>query len=66
MDEFIYPLDFLVLETQSVFNPEAQISVTVGRPFLDTSNALINCSNGILKLSFENMTVDVNNFNLQR
>ncbi|XP_073049540.1 uncharacterized protein [Primulina eburnea] len=35
-----------------------------GRPFLATSNALINCRNGIMKLSFDNMTLELNVFNL--
>ena len=64
--EFIYPVDFVVLETESVANSEIQIPVILGRPFLATSNALINCRNGMLKLSFGNMTVELNIFNLQR
>ena len=35
----------------------------LGRPFLATSNALINCRNGVLKLSFGNMTLELNIFN---
>ncbi|XP_020269345.1 uncharacterized protein LOC109844641 [Asparagus officinalis] len=38
----------------------------LGRPFLATSNALINCRTGQMKLSFGNMTVDLNIFNLGR
>ena len=64
--EFIYPVDFVVLETESVANPDAQILVILGRPFLVTSNALINYRNGMLKLSFGNMTIELNIFNLQR
>jgi len=40
------------------------IRVILGRPFLPTSNALINCRNGMMKLSFGNMTLDLNIFNL--
>ena len=32
-------------------------------PLLATSNSLINCRNGIIKLSFGNMTLDLNIFN---
>ncbi|XP_073304121.1 uncharacterized protein [Primulina huaijiensis] len=39
-------------------------STPKGRPFLATSNALINCRNGIMKLSFGNMTLELNVFNL--
>ncbi|XP_073133296.1 uncharacterized protein [Henckelia pumila] len=41
-----------------------EIPVILGRPFLATSNALINCRNGIMKLSFGNMTLELNVFNL--
>ncbi|KAM6556416.1 hypothetical protein CsatB_003435 [Cannabis sativa] len=36
------------------------------RPFLATSNAIINCRNGVLKLSFGNMTVELNVFNVAK
>jgi len=51
VDKFIYPVDFVFLDTQPV---EAcnSIPVILGRPFLGTSNALINCRNGQMKLSF--------------
>jgi len=38
----------------------------LGRPFLATSNALINCHSGLMKLMFRNMTVDLDIFNLER
>jgi len=38
--------------------------VILGRPFLATSNALINCRNGLMKLSFGNMTLEMNIFNI--
>jgi len=48
--EFMCFVDFVVLETESIGNPEAQIPVILARPFLATSNALINCRNGMMKL----------------
>ena len=39
------------------------MSMILGRPFLATSNALINCRSGVLKLSFRNMTLELNIFN---
>ena len=63
--EFIFPVDFVVLETAPVENPRGQIPVILGRPFLATSNALINCRSGLMKLTFGNMTVDLNIFNLE-
>jgi len=63
IDKFIYLVDFIVLDTQPV---EAcnSFPVILGRPFLATSNALINCRNGLMKLSFGNMTLEMNIFNI--
>jgi hypothetical protein len=63
VDKFIYTVDFVVLDAQPV---EAcnSIPVILGRPFLTTSNALINCRNGLMKLSFGNMTLEMNVFNI--
>jgi len=63
--EFIFLVDFIVLETTPVSNPRRQIPVILRRPFLATSNALINCRSGLMKLTFDNMTVDLNIFNLK-
>ena len=62
-DKFIYPMDFVVLDTQPV---EAcnSISVILGRSFLATYNTLINCRNRLIKLSFGNMTLEMNVFNI--
>ena len=63
VDKFFYPVDFVVLDTQPV---EAcnSIPVILGRSFLATSNALINCRNRLMKLSFGNMTLEINIFNI--
>lgn len=61
--EFYFPVDFIVLETQPVSSTKGQIPVILGRPFLATSNAIINCRNGSMKMSFGNMTADLNIFN---
>ena len=65
VNKFIYPIDFVVLDTQPV---EAcnSIPVILGRPFLATYNALINCRNGPMKLSFGNMTLEMNIFNIYK
>ena len=65
VNEFIRPVDFVILETAPVENPRGQIPLILGRPFLATSNALINCRSGLMmKLTFDNMTIDLNIFNL--
>ena len=40
------------------------VPIIFGRPFLTTTNPLINCRNGLMQLSFGNMTVEMNVFNL--
>ena len=65
VSNFIYPVDFVILETEPVINPKGHIPIILGRPFLATTNALINYRNGLMKLSFENMTIDLNIFNLE-
>ena len=64
VDKFYFPVDFIVLDTHPVADPHAQIPVILGRPFLATSNALINCRNGKMTLSFGNMTLELNVFDL--
>jgi len=63
VDKFIYPVDFIVLDTQLV---EAcnSFPVILGHQFLATSNALINCRNDLIKLSFGNMTLEMNISNI--
>ncbi|XP_011006379.1 PREDICTED: uncharacterized protein LOC105112382 [Populus euphratica] len=63
VDKFIYPVDFIVLDTKPV---EAcnSFPINLGHSFLATSNALINYRNGLMKLSFRNMTLEMNIFNI--
>ena len=63
VDKFYFPVDFIILDMHPVSNANSQISVILGRPFLATSNALINFRSGVLKLSFGNMTLELNIFN---
>ena len=64
IDKFYYPVDFLVLETESVVHANSKIPIILGRPFLATANAFINYRNGLMKLSFGHMTLEVNIFNI--
>ena len=52
------------METEPIANECKQIPVILGRPFLATVNALINCRNGLMNLSFGNMIVELNVFNM--
>jgi hypothetical protein len=40
--------------------------VILGRPFLATANTLINCRTGVMKISFRNMTVELNIFHIRK
>jgi hypothetical protein len=66
VDKFYFPVDFIVLDTKPVAPSSIDVPVILGRPFLATSNALINCRNGIIKLTFGNMTVELNIFNIYK
>jgi hypothetical protein len=68
VDKFYFPMDFIVLDTEpvQVIGTEVPvIPVILGRPFLATTNALINCRSGVVKISFGNMTVELNIFTLE-
>ena len=43
VDKFYFPVDFLVLDMEPVHEPTRHIPVILGRPFLATAHACINC-----------------------
>ncbi|RVW18547.1 Retrovirus-related Pol polyprotein from transposon 297 [Vitis vinifera] len=43
VDNFYYPIDFIVLDTEPVVKEANLVPIILGRPFLATSNAIINC-----------------------
>jgi hypothetical protein len=63
VDKFYLPMDFIVLDTEPVPNPDKMIPVILGRPFLATANACINCRTRIMEIAFRNMKVKLNIFN---
>ena len=64
VDKFYFPVDFVVIVTQPVVNQGTQFPVILGRPFLATANSIIHCRGGLMTLSFGNMTVNLNIFNV--
>ena len=64
IDKFYYPVDFVVLDTEPSSNEPNHVPIILGRPFLATANAIINCRNGIMQLTFGNMTLELNIFHL--
>ena len=64
VDKFYYRVDFVVLDTKPVAIGPNHVSIILGRPFLATSNAIINFWNGVMQLTFGNMTLELNIFHL--
>nr|CAN67576.1 hypothetical protein VITISV_025810 [Vitis vinifera] len=66
VDNFYYPVDFIVLDTDPTVNEANLVPIILGRSFLATSNAIINCRNGLMQLTFGNMTLDLNIFYMSK
>ena len=48
VDNFIFPVDFVVMDTELVSNTNVQILVIFGRPFLTTIDATIKVWSGVM------------------
>ena len=66
IDKFYYPIDFLVLDIPSIVDMESKVPLILENPFLTIANALINYRNGLMKLSFENKTLEVKIFHVNK
>ena len=66
VDKFYYPVDFVVLDTEPVAAGANYVPIILGRPFLATSNAIINYRNGVMQHTFGNMTLELNIFHLSK
>ena len=64
IDKFYYLVDFVVLDTEPIANEPNHVPIILGIPFLATANAIINCRNGVMQLTFGNMTLEFNIFHL--
>ena len=64
VDKFYYPVDFVVLDTEPIASGPNHVPIILGIPFLATANAIINCRNGVMQLTFGNMTLELNIFHL--
>ena len=64
INNFYYPIDFVVLDSAPSSNEPNHVPIILGRPFLATANAIINCRNGLMQLTFGDMTLELNIFNL--
>ena len=73
VDKFNFPVDFIVIDTQLIQDSRRRILIILGRPFLATADAHIQCrtgnmqlSFGNMQLSFGNMTIELNIFNIAK
>jgi hypothetical protein len=66
VDKFYYPMDFIVLDTSPTVNMEIQVPIILGRLVLSKADTLINCRTGVMKISFRNMIVKLNIFDISR
>ena len=66
VERFYYPVDFVVLNTEPVAVGANHVPIILGRPFLATSNSIINFRNGVMQLTFGNMTLELNIFHLSK
>ncbi|RVW83432.1 hypothetical protein CK203_051740 [Vitis vinifera] len=66
VDNFYYPVDFVVLDTDPLVKEANYVPIILGRPFLATLNAIINCRNGLMQLTFGNMTLELNIFYMSK
>jgi preprotein translocase subunit SecA len=66
VDKFYFPVDFIMLDTELVQVVGSEILVILGRPFLATSNTLINCRMWVMKISFGNITMELNIFQIRK
>ena len=48
VDKLYYSVDFIVLDTDPVVKGTNYVPIILGIPFLATSNAIINCRNGVM------------------
>ena len=64
VDKFYYPVDFVVLDIEPITSGHNHVPIILGRPFLATANAIINCRNGVMQLTFGTMTLELNIFHL--
>ena len=66
VDKFYYLVDFVVLDTEPVAVGANYVPIILGRPSLATLNAIINYQNGVMQLTFGNMTLGLNIFHLSK
>ncbi|RVW42635.1 hypothetical protein CK203_098289 [Vitis vinifera] len=62
IDNFYYLVDFVVFDMEQGISGLNHVPIILGRPFIATTNVLINCRSGVMQLTFGNMTIELNIF----
>ncbi|KAH9705552.1 Endonuclease [Citrus sinensis] len=66
VDKFYFLVDFIVIDTQPIQDSRKHIPIIQGQPFLASADAHIQCRTGNMQLSFGNMTMELNIFNITK
>ena len=66
VDNLYCPIDFVVLDMDPIVKETNYVPIILRRSFLATSNAIINCRNGLMQLTFGNMTLELNIFYMSK
>ena len=66
VNKFYDLVDFDVLDTKPMATGSNYVPIILGRPFLATSNAIINYRNRFMQLTFGNMIMELNIFHLNK
>nr|XP_043639415.1 uncharacterized protein LOC122610495 [Erigeron canadensis] len=62
VEDFYYPVDFIVMDIEPSYR-DIQPTIILGRPFLATISARIDCRTGAMDISFGNKKLRINIFN---
>ena len=62
VEKFYYLVEFVLLDIEPIASGPNHVPIILGRNFLTTSNAIINCRNGVMQLTFGNMSLELNIF----
>ncbi|KAH9704912.1 hypothetical protein KPL70_011658 [Citrus sinensis] len=66
VDKFYFLVGFIVIDTKLIQDSRKHIPIILGRLFLATANAHIQCRIGNMQLYFGNMTIELNIFNIAK
>ncbi|XP_075649944.1 uncharacterized protein LOC142620465 [Castanea sativa] len=66
IEHFYYLVDFIVIDYQPVLYSSVHTPIILDRHFFATANALINCRNGMMQLTFGSTTLELNIFHVAK